>query len=643
MNAHRLRTLTRRYNFVALLVALLSTIVFAYGVMSGAAQSPANQDGGTNSNIQRPLPMPGPFGEDMAKEFNDDDLKVKGEKPRGKWGFALLFDRSQFDDSSVPVAVAGIQSMSGGRKYRGVTKIKRVGIENRSPRILSSIQLSWTIASLDNPAKVLLKGSGHLVNIWVEADSSQVVEIPTLYPALLFKPLAKNGELNGRFQLTIGVQEARFADGSFWRRQEPVAFLKFVYFDRSLDGQFPTLASTVLGTFPLPSNTPNHRIKMAPCEAKPRSTASAFSFMPLQKRSCVEDMASFFDEEGRQSCSQPAPGIACYSDCSSTGHCNVWEGPAPCENMATPPPPPCAEPKPADCCARETVTNPTTQVQECRWNCRPPHCGPGAVFADGCVSTGGPVVCPDGYTFVARHPSGAACCPVAPTPTPTPAAQGMEGYGGTAFCGIDLPPSCMDGIDNDGDGLTDGGDPGCVCPSPVLVDTRGDGFSLTGASAGVLFDIAATGRPLRLSWTPAGSDDAWLALDRDGDGLIGNGRELFGNYTEQPPSPGPNGFLALALFDGAERGGNSDGVIDARDAVFASLRLWRDADHDGVSRPSELFTLQSLDVARLRLSYKESRRVDEHGNRFRYRAQVEDAKGARVGRWAWDVFLVPAP
>ena len=53
--------------------------------------------------------------------------------------------------------------------------------------------------------------------------------------------------------------------------------------------------------------------------------------------------------------------------------------------------------------------------------------------------------------------------------------------------------------------------------------------------------------------------------------------------------------------------------------------------------------LPTLDVARLRLDYKESKRTDEHGNRFRYRAKVDDAKGAKAGRWAWDVLLVHAP
>ena len=145
----------------------------------------------------------------------------------------------------------------------------------------------------------------------------------------------------------------------------------------------------------------------------------------------------------------------------------------------------------------------------------------------------------------------------------------------------------------------------------------------------------------RVAWTEPGSRQAFLFLDRNANGVVDNGTELFGNLTPQETSNAPNGFRALELLDRAENGGNSDGRISSQDAAFSHLKLWSDENHDGSSQPPELVQLVESGVMSIGLDYKTINKKDRFGNLFRYLGVVEMDSGKK--RHAYDVFLQVAP
>ncbi len=180
--------------------------------------------------------------------------------------------------------------------------------------------------------------------------------------------------------------------------------------------------------------------------------------------------------------------------------------------------------------------------------------------------------------------------------------------------------------------------PNCGVPSPILITLSDGRYQLTDAENGVLFDLDADGKAEQTAWTAEGSDEGFLALDRDMNGTIDDYMEIFGDHTPQVPSNEPNGWRALAVWDDSLNGGNEDGVIDANDRIFSSLLIWVDSNHNGFSEPEELSSLEEAGVEYLELDYGKSAKTDQFGNQFRYWSKVGMANGRTVT--AWDVFFV---
>ena len=136
--------------------------------------------------------------------------------------------------------------------------------------------------------------------------------------------------------------------------------------------------------------------------------------------------------------------------------------------------------------------------------------------------------------------------------------------------------------------------------SPITLDLGGDGIQTIGISQGVQFDLLNTGYTVTTGWLSG--DDAFLATDDNGNGIIDDRSELFGGGVGE-------GFAELATFDS-----NNDGVVNAQDERFGELLIWQDINEDGITNQGELMTLEASAIASIDTGYKDVFSLDSQGN-----------------------------
>jgi hypothetical protein len=172
---------------------------------------------------------------------------------------------------------------------------------------------------------------------------------------------------------------------------------------------------------------------------------------------------------------------------------------------------------------------------------------------------------------------------------------------------------------------------------PIVINFAGN-YELTGSESPVRFDILGTGDPILIGWTAAGGDEAFLCQDRDHNGKIDDGSELFGNAVMlDEATRARNGFIALTTVDA-----NFDAMIDALDPIWSELRLWRDVNHDGISQPSEITPVAGSGLTAIGLEHHWTGRRDSSGNAFRYesKAWIKDKGKDATPRPVYDIFFV---
>lgn len=160
------------------------------------------------------------------------------------------------------------------------------------------------------------------------------------------------------------------------------------------------------------------------------------------------------------------------------------------------------------------------------------------------------------------------------------------------------------------------------CTSPLILDLENDGVLTASLTYSVEFDINGDSRLERIGWTAWYSAEAFLWIDLNGNHVVDDGRELFGDSMLLPTGEfAENGFDALAVYDLEEFGGNGDGAITSSDLIWRDLRLWIDRNHNGTSERPEISTLDHRRIAGISLDYVERNEYDGNLNLHKYQGE----------------------
>jgi len=158
--------------------------------------------------------------------------------------------------------------------------------------------------------------------------------------------------------------------------------------------------------------------------------------------------------------------------------------------------------------------------------------------------------------------------------------------------------------------------------TPIVLDLDGHGVNTLAASSGVNFDLLGTGQTNKVGWVAGG--DGLLVMDRNHDGVINNGNELFGMGTVLANGKhAKDGYAAMA-----EQDSNHDGRLDAHDANWKEMKVWVDANHDGKTDAGELKSLDELGVVSLDLNAAKGSGTD-NGNLVGLVSSYTTADGAK--------------